>query len=115
MLDLRSEITREVLDCATSDQLQCIIEECLNLYDEPEKEFSDLDRSLFQHIIHSIERDDEGRLIAPALWDSEVEHLLSKNFLLARKILKSTFRKLEKIKMHYISMMKLSMSNCKRV
>ena len=67
MLNLKSEITTEMLERASSDRLQGIVEECLNLYDEPEKEFSDLDRSLFQHIIHSIERDGEGRLIAPAL------------------------------------------------
>ena len=74
--------------------MQFILDNCLNIYDEPLLEFSELDHSLFEHVVNSIERDDEGRLVAPALWDSNVEHRLAKNFNLAHKILKSTVHKL---------------------
>ena len=95
-MEINSEVKEEAINQGMSDQLQSILEDTLNLYDEPTKEFSDLDNSLFQHVIDSISRDKEGRLIAPALWDSDVEHLLSKNFHLAQSILKSTLRKLQK-------------------
>ena len=77
--------------------MQLLLKDCLNLHDEPGSDFSELDYTLFDYVINSIERDDEGRLIAPALWDSNVEHLLARNFDLARKILKSTVKKLQKI------------------
>lgn len=73
-----------------------MLEASLNIYDESIKDFSDLDHSLFQQVMDSITRDDEGRLIAPALWDPDVEHLLAKNFNLAHNILKSTLHKLQK-------------------
>ena len=85
-----------MLNHFTSDQLKSVLGNCLNLYEVPEQEFSDLDLSLFQSVINSITRDEEGRLVAPALWDSDVEHLLSRNLNLARNILKSTFCKLQK-------------------
>ena len=84
----------EILSNATSEQLQVILDHCLNIYDEPIAEYSELYCSLFEHVINSIERDKEGRLIEPALWDSDVEHMLAKNFNLAHKILQSTLHKL---------------------
>ena len=78
----------------TNEQLNFILDNCLNLYDEPNSDFSELDHSLFDHVVDSIERDEEGRLIVPALWDADVEHLLAKNFKLARSILMSTINKL---------------------
>ena len=92
-MDLKSEVS-DRLDLATSDQLQLTLNTCLNLYDESDGEMSDLNQSLFDFVINAIERDDDGRLIAPALWDSNVEHLLARNFQLANKVLQSTIKKL---------------------
>ena len=92
-MDLKSEVS-DRLDLATSDQLQLTLNTCLNLYDESDGEMSDLNQSLFDFVIHAIERDDDGRLIAPALWESNVEHLLARNFQLANKVLQSTIKKL---------------------
>ena len=95
----------------TNEQLNFILDNCLNLYDEPNSDFSELDHSLFDHVVDSIERDEEGRLIAPALWDADVEHLLAKNFKLARSILMSTINKLRNIARHWLNMMRLYRSN----
>ena len=93
---MKTEITTDFLVNASNDQLQLALENCINLYNEPSSEFSHLDYSLFDQVIDSISRDEQGRLIAPALWDSEVEHLLSKNFGLAHNVLKLTIQRLKK-------------------
>ena len=78
---------------ATSFELNEMLNKCLNLNDEPSEECSDQDKSLFNYIIENIERDESGRVIVPALWDRELEHLLAKNFDLANRVLQSTLRK----------------------
>ena len=72
-----------------------MLDHCINLYDESVEEYSKLDKSLFKYVLDNIERDESGRIVVPALWDKQAEHLLSDNFKLAHKILWSTYKKLK--------------------
>ena len=82
------EMTSNFLVQESNEQLQHVLENCINLYDEPSSEFLQLDYPLFNQIIDSISRDEQDRLITPILWDPEVQHLLSKNCNLAHKVLR---------------------------
>ena len=43
-----------------------------------------------------IERDVEGKLIVPIMWDSRTSHLLSKNYFICNGLLQSNLHKLQK-------------------
>ena len=59
---------------------------------------SELDTKLINYLIQNYSRAEDGRIILPLLWNPDVKHLLSKNFNLAKKVLFSNFKKLEKDK-----------------
>ena len=82
-------------DNVGDQQLNKLSSDCLQVYDEINGTYSELDRSLFDYVINNIERDDTGRIIAPLLWNHKVEHLLANNFHLAKSILFSTVKKLQ--------------------
>ena len=84
------------IDTASNEQLQRNLRECLNLYDEVHGAYSEQDHSLFNYIVDNLERDTDGRLIAPCLWNEKLEPMLAKNFKLAHSILRSTLHKLQK-------------------
>ena len=92
-LEDREELLDMKITSATRFELNEMLNKCLNLNDEPSEECSDQDKSLFNYSIENIERDESGRVIVPALWDRELEHLLAKNFDLANRVLQSTLRK----------------------
>ena len=54
-------------------------------HDNPEE--TDTNLKLIDYIMESAERDDNGRMIMPILWNSKTCHLLSKNYHLAKSIL----------------------------
>ena len=81
---------------ATHDTLDSILSSSLNLHDDNRDNITiDENKKLIDFVLGNIDRDEEsGRLIVPALWKEEIEHLLSPNFNLARSILNSQKRKL---------------------
>lgn len=64
-----------------------------NLYNESYIEEND---RLVTFALENIERDGEGRLVMPLLWNGRVAHLLGKNRNLSKAILKSNFNKYNK-------------------
>ena len=59
-----------------------------------EERDTEINKELAEYVLNNIERDSSGRLIVPCLWNSNVEHLLPKNYYLAKNILDSTKSKL---------------------
>ena len=53
---------------------------------------SDNEKSINKFVLDNIYVED-GRLVVPALWNTEVEHRLPQNLGLARSVLKSTYKK----------------------
>ena len=83
------------VDKATHDVL---IENCnklLNIHDMVEDAVSDMDTYLARFVIENSYRNDEGRLVVPALWNSSVLHRLPNNYKLATKVLESVYKKLK--------------------
>ena len=70
-------------------------------YDETSTEEND---RLVNFVLKSTERDSEGRLIMPLMWNGKVSHLLGTNKNLARQVLSSNFKKLSK-NPEYLSLM----------
>lgn len=89
------ELVEEEVRGATGCKLKDMLNQCVNLYDESVDKYTELDKSLFNYILENLERDESGRIIVPALWDKQAEHLLANNFKLASRILWSTYRKLK--------------------
>ena len=58
----------------------------------------DLDLKLLDYLKNNTTRNQNGRLVIPLLWNPNVKHLLAKNFYLAKSILNSNLRKLDKNK-----------------
>ena len=88
-------LLEERIKSASKSKLDEMLDHCINLYDESVEEYSELDKSLFKYVLDNVERDESGRIVVPALWDKQAEHLLSDNFNLAHKILWSTYKKLK--------------------
>lgn len=57
---------------------------------------SDENLSMINKVLSTIERDEEGRLIVPILWNEKTSHALGDNFNLAKTILNSNYQKLLK-------------------
>ena len=73
-------------------------------YDDTDSEemTSEINKKLINHVFKNIDRSDNGRLIAPLLWDDRVAHHLGTNFNLSKQILMSNFKKLSKNKEHLL-------------
>ena len=67
----------------------------LNKETEVNESNTELNTQLVRFLFDNCSRTDDGRLIFPLLWNSDVKHLLAKNFHLAKKVLSSTLKKLE--------------------
>ncbi|XP_068224998.1 uncharacterized protein [Palaemon carinicauda] len=59
-------------------------------------ESTEHNKKLVRYLLNNTQRDEEGRLIMPLLWNGRVSHLLGKNTNLAKQILKSNLKKLSK-------------------
>ena len=78
------------------NDLDQVMDNCLQLHTEYHGNFSEQDRKLFKHVLNNIERDLDGRLVSPVLWKADIESKLATNEYLARRILGSTLSKLKK-------------------
>ena len=72
-----------------------------NVYNE---ESVELNNELIDFTLKNISREKDGRIRVPLLWNPKVSHLLSKNETLAKLILKSNFKKLQKNERHLLLM-----------
>ena len=77
-----------------------MLEEGCRLYtrydnEEYNDENVELNEKLVKYAFHNCRRDVDGRLVFPLLWNSDVAHLLGKNFNLSKSILLSNLRKLK--------------------
>ncbi|MEL6988851.1 MAG: hypothetical protein AAGK97_13650, partial [Bacteroidota bacterium] len=86
----------ESLKSANNFELDEDLNNCINLVNETSDSYSEQEKELFNYVINNIERDESGRIIAPALWDWDNEHLLAKNLNISKSILYSTLKKLNK-------------------
>ena len=69
----------------------------LGCYNFEDCEFTDKNHENISNILDDIKRDPvTKRLIVPALWKQEFEHLLSSNFNLSKSILKSNTKRMTK-------------------
>jgi hypothetical protein len=91
------EFEPEDLKGASGSTLTEVCGKILN-YDDtnPDPEITDTDRNLMELVLRSSYRNEEGRLVVPALWNPSVIHLLPNNFSIAFNILKSILKKYEK-------------------
>ena len=53
-------------------------------------------KEVVEYVLENTERDLDGRLVMPLIWNSKVCHLLGQNFNLAKQILNANLRKLKK-------------------
>ena len=60
------------------------------------KEDHDLNAEILNYLLDNVYRGEDGRLIIPILWNDKVKHLLSQNFDLSWKVLKSNLKKYSK-------------------
>ena len=51
------------------------------------------DQNLVKYLLDNTNRDSNGRLVMPLLWNSEFKHLIPQNLNLARSVLFSTLKK----------------------
>ena len=58
-------------------------------YEDCSKEGSEININLIKYGLSSVQRDSGGRLQFNLFWNSQVSHLLPRNFYLARSILES--------------------------
>ena len=71
------------------------------LYNEDNSKFfkddssTEINKILVDFVLRNTKRNEEGRLVMPLLWHSEVSHLLGQNYDLAKSILNSNLRKLK--------------------
>ena len=65
---------------------------------------SEINNKLIKYALENTVRNDEGRLVMPLFWRSEISHLLGQNFELAVSILNSNLKKL-KNKPEYLNLM----------
>jgi len=87
------------LDCIPVDKIEHATEDALNsifnnvLNCDVNCDECDANDSLVEFVINNSRRDDQGRLVMPALWNPELIHLLPNNYKLAHNILNSLFKK----------------------
>ena len=100
MLEYKEVINGNLINNATIDQLNSIYSDFIISNPNSDMEFSDESYEIIERCLSEIDRcPNTGRLIVPALWKNEIEHLLSKNFRLSLSILNSHRKKLSKNKM----------------
>lgn len=97
-LEQKIELDESKIDTATDEVLNDICSSYLNLeVCAPDQKESDKNINLIKYVIDNTQRDSQsGRLIMPALWNQEVNHLLSTNLQLAKSVLQSNLKKYSK-------------------
>ena len=89
------------IDSYNATELKTTCQKVLNLDSEitnsNSKIETDVNIQLAQYTLDNTQRDSSGRLIMPLMWHNQIKHRLAQNFHLAKNILDSSFKKLEKV------------------
>ena len=80
----------------TEEILESQYQKVLNYDDDNETNMTDVNKDIVKYVLANTRVDHNGRLIMPLTWRSNVSHLLGRNFELAKSILTSNFKKLQK-------------------
>jgi len=100
LLDDKDEIDARIVESATNEQLYNLCEQLLIKYDSEDSDITDKNRIVVGDVLSGIRRDARtGRLIVPALWKNDLQHLLSHNYRLALSILNSNKKRLSNSKL----------------
>ena len=101
LIEDKAIVNKHIIDESTYEQLNNLYEQFVGSYEKNDDSSTTEDNKLLiSNILESISRDPTtGRLIVPALWKKDIEHLLSPNFKLASSILKSNAKRLSKDKL----------------
>ena len=92
----KASIIDKQLQSATESILESECRHFLNYDQNSYDNSSDLDKQLTDYALKSIYRKPDGRIVVPSLWNGKVSHHLSKNESLAKAVLKSNFKRLQK-------------------
>ena len=96
ILNEKGKLKKAELNKATEEMLE---EHCLDFLDCDRvtitEDETETNKKLVKYVLDNTERDDDGRLIMPLMWNHKISHLLGKNFNLSRMILKSNLSKLK--------------------
>ena len=97
MVNQKGKIYPKLLDEAVEKISDKNISEILN-YDQPlNEDFDEYNAMLTEFAIDNISQLEDGRLQMPLLWNPKVAHLLGKNFNLARRVLESNLKRLNRV------------------
>jgi len=86
-----SEVRRATEDMLESSCRFCLDEDVVNV-----EENEEMNNRLSTYCIDNCYRQDDGRLVLPLMWRSDVQHLLGTNFNLSKQILMSNLKKLSR-------------------
>ncbi|XP_068215919.1 uncharacterized protein [Palaemon carinicauda] len=92
----KGKLKQSELIKATEEMLE---KQCIEYLDYEKSQLSEDDKEtnkkLVKYVLDSTERDEEGRLVMPLMWNNKISHLLGKNFNLSRMILKSNLTRMK--------------------
>ncbi|XP_068203563.1 uncharacterized protein [Palaemon carinicauda] len=92
----KGKLKQSELIKATEEMLE---KQCIEYLDYEKSQLSEDDtetnKKLVKYVLDSTERDEEGRLVMPLMWNNKISHLLGKNFNLSRMILKSNLTRMK--------------------
>lgn len=101
LIDKKPCIDKSILDNAPYEQLNNLCDDLLINYNCADSQVTNENLNIIDDTLSNIKRcETTGRLIVPALWKQEVQHMLSHNFNLSRSILKSHGKKLSPAKLY---------------
>ena len=84
------------MDKATREALEITCNSYLNFKDYDDSEVSKVNSEIIKFVVDNSYRNENGRLVVPALWNEDNLHRLPNNFGLAHKVLNSVFKKLKR-------------------
>ena len=90
------------LDFSTPQELDTKMNKILNVDNKMSKADvspleTDINIRLADYVLNNTKQKDDGRLIMPLMWNPAIKHRLTKNFYLAKRLLKINFKKLSSV------------------
>ena len=101
VLDDKGNLIESELDRAANEMLDRACNGCLDSEESVDVNF-ELNNKLVKYVLENTDRTEDGRLRMPLTWNSNVSHLLGKNYNLSKAILNSLTKKLDESKLNLI-------------
>ena len=95
MVESHINVSNNSLDSSADSKCQKLLEDLLSCGDVVEDESNLTNDQLTEYVLQVTERDENGRLVMPLLWNNKIAHLLGTNYKLAKSILHSNLNKLK--------------------